>query len=146
MGAVMPQMTAFCQSACSSPEYNASLNAKGFSRTATVKVDGQLLSHDEIAATVDEAYRRLRPQYVVSEGARRHVVKKTQRQFERAVKGDVADTFHISWWTILFGALVLLFTGPLGLVFAIIACIFEYYLTKDLDGDTAFCMAMESGK
>lgn len=141
----MPQMTATCMACCSSDEYLTALKAEGFTRDHTVEVDGKTYTHDEIAAVVDAAYRRHRPQFTVAVGSRRHVVRKNQRQFEKAVKSDVGAEFHISWLTLAFGFLVLLLTGPLGLIFACIACVFEYYLSRDLDGDTAFCMAMESG-
>ena len=131
--------------ALADPEYKAALSSlgdKGFSSSSIVECDGRQYTHDEIAASFDDAYQRLRPQFSFDMGGKKRVNRVIKRRFSKAVKSEVYEQFHLSWWTIAIGALVLVLAGPLGLVIAIVTCLFEYYFNKDIDGDKQMMYAM----
>jgi hypothetical protein len=127
----------------SSPEYQTALKSYGFSPESTVQVDGQTYTHDDIAERFDAAYQRNRPQFPIVCGASNHEERKRKRGFEKAVKSDVYEDFHLSWWTIAMAGLMTFIAGPLGLVVAIVTVLFEHYLQKDLEQDKIFCAAIE---
>jgi hypothetical protein len=132
--------------ALADPAYLSALQDAGFTPSNTVAYGGKEYTHDHIAAMVDESYMRHRPEFTEISTAKwdaplamyRHpkrLDRRNSRKFKIAVRNDVASTFGISPWTIFFGAIVLIFSGPFGLVMAIIAVLFEYYLSKDLKLD-----------
>lgn len=136
--------------ALADPAYNTALLKCGFLPSQAVEYGGHIYSHDQIAAMVDDSYMRHRPEFTDPGSLQpisnwqppRRLQRRNARRFKVAVRNDVASTFGISPWTIFFGALVLIFSGPFGLVMAVIACLFEYYLSKDLDGDANMMAAV----
>ncbi len=121
--------------ACADPAYATALEAKGFTTRDTVQYGGKEYGHHEIAEVFDAAYQRHRGENVVVCGGKPRLERKRQRQFDKAVKSDVYTSFGISWWTVLFGGILVALGGPMGLVIAVVACMFEYYLNRDLEGD-----------
>jgi len=139
----MAQMTAICMAACESSEYQTKLKSQGFSRESTITMsDGTIVTHDEIAAAFHAIYVNRRPEFAVAEGSKPRIKRKSERQFRRACAIDVGAEYHISWMTVIMALLVLLLTGPMGLVIAIVICLFEWYFTKDVLEDKTFLMAM----
>ena len=128
--------------AIADPAYKSALKAAGFTAANTVTYGGRTYTHDEIAAMVDESYQRHRGEFCFQVGGKPRVARRQQRQFRAAVQSDVRTSFGISGWTVGFAILLGILGGPMGLVIAIVTVLFEYYLTKDLDGDPKMLTAM----
>lgn len=131
-----------CSIATADPAYQTSLSAKGFSLTDYVTYGGKRYSHGDIAEMFDDSYRRHRGEFTLICGGKPRLNAKRQRQFDRAVSSDVYSSFHISWMTVALGSLLTVLGGPLGLVIAIVGCLFEFYLSKDIEGDKAMMVSM----
>jgi hypothetical protein len=127
----------------SDDSYVAKLDSRGFSTNSTMEHEGTTYTHDEIAGILEESYRTHRPEFAIVCGGKPRVNRKRTRQLDKAVKADVYyRAFNLSWATVAMGALVLALTGPLGLLFSVVACYFEFLLSKDLSEDPQMMMAM----
>jgi hypothetical protein len=136
-------MNPICATAIADPSYRVALEEKGFDVAGTVECDGKVYTHDDIANAFHESYVRHRAEFAIMEGAKRRIKNRSKRQFRRCVALEVGQQFHISWMTIVLALAVLLLTGPLGLVFAIVVCLFEWYFTKDVLDDPQFLTAIQ---
>lgn len=130
-----------CAAACADPDYRSALASAGFSNSQTVSYGGRTFNHDDIAQLATDAYIRHRPEFPMVCGGSPAKERKRQRQFKRCCANDVGTTFGLSPMTILFAVVMAVLGGPFGLVLAIVTVLFEYYLTKDLDGDKAIAAA-----
>ena len=91
------------------------------------------IDHAAIHEAFEQSYAKHLSEFRPKMGASAKYYKKLKRKFNDAVEGDVKDRFHLSWATIGFGVILTLLGGPIGFVVAVVACLFEYYLSRDLD-------------
>lgn len=127
-----------------SPEYASKLAEQGsYSLATTFKGgDGKTYTHNDVHEAFEEAYLRHRGENLQRCGGSNRDNKKIRRKWKGAVEADVKDGFHLSWATIGFAVLLTVLGGPLGFIIAVVTVLFEYYLTRDLGGDTEFRYAL----
>jgi hypothetical protein len=126
-----------CACTCTDGDYQAALDSTGYDRRSVVSYAGKDFDHDDIALVAHQAYMRHRGEFPVLCGAKPGAERKRQRQFRSAVTRDVGTTFGISPMTVVLAAVMFALAGPMGLVLAIVSCVFQYLLEKDLNGDKA---------
>ncbi len=131
--------------ACADPSYATALEAyggKGFTTRDSIVYGGKTYTHADIAEQFDASYRRHRGKFAMLCGGKPRMERKRKRQFENAVRSDMLSSYGVSWWTIIFGGLLLALGGPLGLLIAVIAVLFEHYMEKDLNNDRTMLAVM----
>lgn len=129
-------LSAFGANYASSGAYRDRLRVEGYGVDYQFKdADGVVRGHADVHEAFEGAYARHRGENVQRCGASDRENRKIRRRFSKAVQDDVKDSFHLSWGTIAFGVLLTIVGGPVGFIVAVVAVLFEYYLTKDLDGD-----------
>jgi hypothetical protein len=120
------------------------LAAQGATTETVISLNGQDVSHDDVHEIFEAAYKAHREEFAPQKmGAKSRYYKKLKQSYQNAVKDDVIKKhFGISGWTIGFAVILGILGGPVGLLIAIVVCLFEYYFTKDLDGDQQLAAAM----
>lgn len=134
--------SAMLATAIGSPTYQSALKDAGFDTSDTVYYQGKTYTHDDIAAMVDDSYRRLRPQFAVGIGGKPRMQRKQEKKFRKAVMGDVGSQFQMSWMTIIAAVVLFIFTGPFGLAMGIASALFSHYLELDLKENPQMLAAM----
>lgn len=126
-----------CHEICATPEYKNQLHAKGWSESDVVEVGSGKFSHDEIAAAFTDAYFIARKQVPMVCGASPREEKKRHREFRKVYEDEGKRILGISPMTALFGAIVFIFGGPLGLVLAVASALLQHFMERDLAQDPA---------
>lgn len=139
-------LSSFGAAFAASPEYASSFNDAcagkfGMDYSYTNHC-GQTINHQTVHEAFEAAYKEHRGENLQRCGASIKDNNKIRRRFKDVIESDVKDSFHLSWATLGFAILLTLVGGPIGFIVAVIAVLFEYYLTKDLDGDKALAAAM----
>lgn len=137
-------LSAYAATVQASPEYRAALESYGAGLDTVVHLDSGDVTHDQVHEAFEQAYRDHRAEFAPQRmGAKARYYKKLKKQYSDAVKDDVVKKkFGISGWTVFFAVVLGAMGGPIGLLVAIVTCLFEYYFTKDLDGDPQLAAAM----
>lgn len=126
-----------CHEICSTPEYKTVLAKGGYDADTVVNYQGRDLSHDDIAHAFTDAYFIARKQVPMVCGASPREEKKRHREFRKVYEDEGKRILGISPMTALFGAIVFIFGGPLGLVLTIASALLTHFMERDLSKDPA---------